>query len=204
VSETPEPSVAERPRNAGVGMAIDLGPALAFVATFLITRNFQLATWVLVGASALALLLAWVVERRIAPMPLIFGLAALLFGTLTLVFHDPRFVKMKMTFIDVTLGVVVLGGLLFNRLPLKMLMGQAIVLPETAWRTLSIRYGLFFLSCGLVNEVVWRTQTDERWAIWRLVAVGAALVFSVFQAPLIMKHMQAAEDAAVPPPPDGF
>lgn len=183
---------------------VDYLAPLAFIAVILVKHDFQLATWVLVGSSAVALLVGWVAERRLAPLPLFAGTLALVFGTLTLIFHDPRFVKMKMTFADVALGVAVLSGLFFKRMPIKALMGDAIDMPDSAWRTLSMRYGVFFLACAAVNEVVWRTQSDERWGVWRLVAMGAALVFSVFQAPLLMKHMKTADEAPPPPPDAGF
>lgn len=188
-----------------VRVAVDYLAPIAFVAVILTTHDFQLATWVLVGASAIALIVGWVAERKLAPMPLIAGGAALVFGALTLIFKDPSFVKMKMTVIDVALAAAILGGMAMGKMPLKSLMGSALEMPDHAWRTLSIRYALFFLACAVVNEVVWRTQSDERWGVWRLVALGAALVFSVFQAPLLMKYMRQPDEAPPPSPPDpGF
>ena len=54
------------------------------MAVLLSTKNFQLATWVLVGGSALALLIGWIAERRLAPLPLVAGLAAMVFGGMKL------------------------------------------------------------------------------------------------------------------------
>lgn len=186
-------------KHAWVQPTVDYLAPLSFIAVILVTRNFQLATWVLVGASALSLIVGWVMERRIAPIPLFAGLMALVFGTLTLVFHDPKFVKMKMTFVDTALGTAVLSGLFFKRMPIKALMGGALEMPDPAWRTLSLRYGLFFLACAVINEAVWRTQTDARWAIWRLVAIALAVGFSFFQVPLIMKHMDDPDAAKADP-----
>src|SRR6201999_1301600 len=110
-----------------VRMGVDYVAVIAFLAVVIVLRNFQLATWVLVVASALALLVGWIVERRLAPLPLYSGLMALVFGTLTLVFHDPRFVKMKMTFVDASLAVAMFAGLFMGKNPLKALMGEALV-----------------------------------------------------------------------------
>jgi intracellular septation protein len=184
---------------------VDYAAALAFLGTILITRNFQLATWVLVGASALALLVGWIAERRLAPLPLFSGVLALIFGTLTLVFHDPAFVKMKMTVVDVLLAGFLLAGLWTKKHPLKVLVGDALIMPDAAWRTLTVRYAVFFLACGVINEIVWRTQPDDRWAVWRLVAMGAAIVFSLTQTPFLMKHLQDPKEAKTPEPPEtGF
>src|ERR1700760_1768821 len=85
-------------------LAIDYSGAAAFVVGYFVTHDFQRATWWLVAVSAIALAVGFVAERRGGPLPLIYGGAALLFGGLTLIFHDPRFVKMKTTFVDLALG----------------------------------------------------------------------------------------------------
>jgi intracellular septation protein len=189
-----------------VRAGVDYAAPIAFVATLFITKDFQTATWVLVAASAVALLVGWIAERRLAPLPLFGGSMALIFGGLTLYFDDPKFVKMKLTFVEATLGLVLIGGVILRKNPLKILMGESLVLPDAAWRTLTLRYAAFFLACAALNEVIWRTQSDERWALWRLALLGLAVVFSITQAPFLMKHMQVKEDVAPPPtPPDaGF
>ena len=188
-----------------VSTLVDYLAPIAFVGTLLVTRNFQTATWVLVGASALALAVGWITEKRIAPVPLFSGVLALIFGGLTLIFDDPRFIKMKMTIVDTALAGALLAGLAIKKNPLKAMMGEALVLPDFAWRNLTIRYAVFFLACAGVNEAVWRTQSDETWGIWRLVALGAAVLFSFAQAPYLMKHMQQPAEQKAPEPPDpGF
>ena len=185
---------------------VDYAAPVLFVGVLLVTRDFQRATWVLVAASAVALAVGWAVERRLAPLPLFAGLAALVFGALTLAFHDKSFVKMKLTFVDGALGLARFGGLWLGKNPLKALLGEAVRLPEAAWRTLTVRYGVFFLACAAANEAVWRTQNDSRWGVFRLALLGAALVFSAFQAPFMMRHMQPGGGVApAPDPPDaGF
>ena len=168
---------------------VDYAGPLAFLLGYLITRNLLTATWALVGASGLALIVGYVVERRIAPMPLFAGLTALIFGTLTLVFHDTRFVKIKPTVINAVLAGVMLGGVWLKKNPLKALLGDALKLPDPAWRTLTLRYGVFFLFTAILNEAVWRTQPDGIWIWFRMPGLQIlALVFSLSQVPLMLKH----------------
>ena len=170
---------------------VDYAGPLAFLIGYLITHNMLSATWALVGASAIALAVGYGVERRIAPMPLFAGLAALIFGGLTLYFHDPRFVKIKPTAINTILGLTMLGGLALKRNPLKALMGEALKLPDAAWRTLTLRYGLFFLCVAVLNEAIWRTQPESIWIWFRMPGLQIlSLVFSLTQLPLMMKHIQ--------------
>ncbi len=168
---------------------VDYAGPLAFLLGYLVTRNLLTATWALVGASGLALIVGYIAERRIAPMPLFAGLAALIFGTLTLVFHDTRFVKIKPTVINAVLAGVMLGGVWLKKNPLRALLGDALKLPDPAWRTLTLRYGVFFLCTAVLNEAVWRTQPDGIWIWFRMPGLQIlALVFSLSQVPLMLKH----------------
>ena len=124
------------------------------------------ATWWLVAGSAASLILGFVVEKRLAPMPLVAGGFALVFGVLTLVFHDPRFVKIKPTVTNLTFAVALFLGLAFRRNPLAWMTGDALPLPEDAWRKLTFRYAIFFLCMAGLNEFV--LAHPEPTAIWVL------------------------------------
>lgn len=180
-----------------VRAAVDYGGLVVFLIGFLITRDVVKATWWLVAGSAVALALGFIAERRIAPMPLLAGGAALLFGGLTLIFHDARFIKMKPTFVNVAFAVFLLGGTLFKKNPLKLLMGEALTLSDNVWRTLTLRYGLYFLVIAVLNEAVWRTQPDSVWVLFRFPGLLVlALAFSLTQTPLIMRGMKEHEAEA--------
>jgi intracellular septation protein len=161
-------------------------------------RDLTAATWWLVGGSALSLLIGLALERRIAPMPLIAGGFALVFGSLTLVFHDPRWVKIKPTATNLCFAAALLGGLAVGKNPLKALLGESLPLPDVAWRRLTVRYALFFLSMAGLNEWVWRTQSDEHWVLFRMPGLWIlAVLFSFTQVPLMMKYLHTHQ----PPPP---
>jgi len=161
-------------------------------------RDITAATGWLVGGSVLALLVGLVAERRIAPMPLIAGGFALVFGGLTLFFHDPRFVKIKPTVTNLCFAAALFGGLILGKNPLKALLGESLPLPDVAWRKLTLRYALFFASMAGLNEFVWRTQPDAIWVLFRMPGLWVlAVVFSLTQVPLMMKYMNSHQ----PPPP---
>lgn len=177
--------------------AVDYGGLAVFLIAYLIGRDLVQATWWLVVGSAAALVLGFAVERRVAPMPLIAGGAALLFGTLTLVFHDPRFIKVKPTIMNLLFGLVLLGGLALKRNPLRLLMGDALHMSEGVWKMFTLRYGIFFLCVAVLNEIVWRTQPDGIWVVFRFPGlILLTLAFSLSQTPLIMRGMKEAEAEA--------
>jgi intracellular septation protein len=204
VVETPQ-DPAKKKSNGWVRTVVDYGATLAFGATFFITRDFQKATWVLVAASVAALLIGFAVERRLALLPLFYGAMALVFGVLGLVFHSDVFVKVKVTVINASLAAFMFGGALTGRAPLKVIMGEAIHMPDAAWKTLTLRYGGYFAFAALANEVVRNTQSTEHWVIFRFVLIGLAVVFTFSQLPFIMKHMADGDAPTAAEPPDaGF
>jgi len=183
-----------------IGWFVDYFALAAFLIGYFATgRDLQQATWALVAGSAAALVVGFAAERRLAPFPALAGGAALVFGGLTLAFHDPRFLKVKPTVMNLAFAAVMFGGLILRRHPLKLLLGDAFDMPDQAWRGLTLRYGVFFAALAAANEAVWRTQSDSVWVLFRFPGLMVlTLAFSLLQAPFLMKHLKGGE---VPPPP---
>ncbi|HUZ14295.1 MAG TPA: septation protein IspZ [Caulobacteraceae bacterium] len=196
-------SVAAQERPAHwVRHLANAAPAVGFLATLLVTHDFRKATWALIALSVAALGLCLAVERRIAPIPAVSGVAALGFGGLSLALHRNDLLQMKMTIVDAIFGAALFGGLVLRRNPLKRLLGAALQLPDHAWRVLTIRYGLFFWASAIANEIVRRTQSAEVWATFRVAAIAAAVVFGAAQFPFLKRYWTEAE---TPDPPEpGF
>lgn len=201
---------AER-RGSNIRQAVDFGALLAFMAAYAVNRFARgldgqealvQATWVLVGASALALIVGHVVEKRLAPLPLLTGGFALIFGVLTLVFHDPTLLKIKLSIQNGLLAVVLLGSLPLRKYPFKYLLGEAIKITDAGWRGLTMRYGVYFALVAIVNEVVWRTQSDDTWVAFRGGLWMASAAFGIWQVFYIMKHLIKDEEPARPESPD--
>jgi intracellular septation protein len=179
---------------------VDYSAPIAFaVAYFATGKDFMAATGALVALSVVAVIVGRLVERRWAPLPLFVGGMGALFGGLTLIFHDPRILKVKPTVLNFLLGAILLGGLAFRKNPLRALFGEQLILPDEAWRKLMLRFGLFYWSLAALNEAVWRTQSEQTWVLFRSFGLQALTVaFALTQVPLLMRHMKAED---LPPPP---
>jgi len=196
---------AEKKRPRWIRSAVDFGALAAFIATFAVLRLRGVdgeeamisATWVLMGASALALAVGWLVERRLAWLPAIAGSFALVFGGLTVIFHDSSFMKLKLTVQNGLLAALLLGSVALGKNIGKTVLGAAIAMPDAAWRSLTLRYGLFFAVVAVVNEVVWRTQSNDVWVTFRGGLQIASVIFALANVPFILKH--ASEPEAAPP-----
>jgi intracellular septation protein len=185
--------------------AVDGAPAVAFLGVLLITHDFRLATWFVVGGAVLSLVVSLIVERRLRPLPTFTGVLALVFGAASLILHRSDILKMKLTIIDGLLGAILLGGLALKKNPLKMILGGSFHLSDRAWAVLAVRYGLFWWACAIANEVVRRTQSDVVWGYFRVAVIVVAVIFALAQTPFLLKHNQPPEAAGVPEPPDpGF
>ena len=191
-----------------VHYAIDYGGLAAWLLTLVVTRSAITSSWVIVGASILALLVGLVVERRIAPMPLVTAVIGLIFGGLTLFFHDERFIKVKPTILYALFGLFLITGAMRGKNPLKVLMGDAFHLPDAVVRILTLRYALLFFGLAVPAEVramaARLTQSTVFWGFFKFPGVPILIfLFAMSQAPLMMKHMPDEADEEPGPPASG-
>jgi intracellular septation protein len=117
-----------------------------------------------------------------------------IFGGLTLYLKNAIFIKMKPTALYTLFGLTLLGGLYFNRLFLKYLLSLGFEMPDAAWRTLTFRYGIFFLALAAANEIVWRNFSESVWVdfkVWGVIPL--ILLFSLSQAPFLLRHERAGK-----------
>ena len=155
------------------------------------------ATGAFMIVTVAALLAGWFLERRLPVMPLVSGFFVITFGGLTLVLADETFIKLKPTLVNSLFAVILLGGLAFKRSLLKPLFGSAFQLDDHGWRTLTLRWGLFFVLLPLLNEIVWRNFSTDFWVSFKLFGVlPLTILFAGSQTPLILRQQAAAADKA--------
>lgn len=217
--------MTDRTHHSGLRQAVDFGGLLAFALTFLFLRivggqpgdeALVHATWVLVAGSAVGVAVGLVVEKRLALLPLIVGGFALVFGLLTVLTQDDLWVKLKVTVLNVSLSVGLIGGLLMGKQPLKALLGTVIPINDRAWRILTLRYGIFFACVAVVNEfvrneafVAWAAERLGRptadpadvWVSFRGVLWVASSVFGLSNIPLILRNMTSKDEPVDPMAP---
>ncbi len=184
-----EPTPRRRTAPPWLKPAIEFAPLGAFLATWLLTKDLMLATAVVMVASLVAVVVAFIMERRIPWMPLMTAAIVAVFGGLTLYLADESFIKMKPSMINTLFAAILFGALLIGKMPLKLVMGTAFEMPDAAWKTLTIRTGIFFLALAVVNEIVWRSQPTEIWVYFRFPGL-MLLTFTYFatQLPFMLRH----------------
>jgi intracellular septation protein len=192
--------VKEQNRRGWLRYVIDFSAPLSLLLTYFFAgRDFMLATGVSVVVAVIALAVSFIVEKRLAWMPLIVGVLGIIFGGLTLIFQADWILKLRPTFVNYAFAIIFFGGLILKKNPIKAVLGWALNLPVEAWRKLELRYAIFSLVIGTANLVIWMTQSEATWVTWDTIGIRVLSAgFGLLQMPLLMHYMKADE---APPPP---
>ena len=178
--------------------ATEYGPILIFFIAYY-TGDLFMATGAIMVATLIALAVSYLFERKIPMMPLVTAVIIGVFGGLTIWLKDETFIKMKPTIIQALFGVVLLTGLAFDKLFLKSVLGSIWQLPRATWRTLTLRFTLFFFVMAILNEVVWRTQTTDFWVNFKVFgAIGLTFVFFISQASFVQANLKQPKPDSSP------
>src|SRR4029077_21151062 len=173
--------------------ALDLGPLLIFFVANAVFGIFT-ATAVFMAAMLIVIAIGFAVERKISPMPLITASLVLVFGGLTLWLSNDIFIKIKPTILYLMFAAVLIGGLAFSRLFIKVVLGQTLHLSDPAWRTLTWRCSLFFIALAIANEIVWRHVSTNTWVAFKVWGVfPLTVIFAMAQTPFIARHQLESE-----------
>ena len=169
----------------------DFGPLLVFFFFYYNSdKNLKIAIPPFIIATIIALTTVWILEKKIPIIPLIGGILITLFGGLTIYFDNPVFIYIKPTIINILFGLALLFGKYFTKEPvLKKILGKSIMLSDEGWNILNKRWIIFFFALAFVNELVWRTQSEEFWVnfkVWGMLPI--TFIFTAFQVSIITKY----------------
>ena len=182
--------------NPALKFALELGPLVLFFAAYSKLGIFA-ATGVLMASVLVTLAVSYAMLRRIPVMPLVTAVIVLIFGSLTLFFHDETLIKIKPTALYVLFAAALFAGLGLKKPLLKILFDGALHVTEEGWRQLTWRWAFFFLALAALNEIVWRTQTTDLWVKFKTFGfLPLTVLFALSQAPLMMRYESKEPDAA--------
>ncbi len=168
----------------------DFGPLLVFFVVYYKSgKDIRVAIPPFIIATIVALAIVWFLERKIPMMPLLGGILITFFGGLTIYFNNPIFIYIKPTIINILFGITLLIGKYLSKEPLlKKILGKSILLSDEGWKILNNRWMYFFFSLAVLNEIIWRTQSEEFWVnfkVWGILPI--TFLFTAFQIGLINK-----------------
>ena len=170
---------------------VDFGPLLIFFIIYISSDNdLKKAIPPFVIATIISLVFVYFLEKKIPFVPLTSGIIITLFGGLTLYFDNKIFFYMKPTIVNLIFAGVLLFGKYITKKPLlKILFQNTLKLENTGWQILSQRWIFFFIFVAILNEIVWRTQSEIFWVnfkVWGLLPIS--FLFAASQISLINKY----------------
>jgi intracellular septation protein len=174
--------------NPLLKLALDLGPLVLF---FLVNAKLGIfyATGAFMAAVLVALVVSYVLIRRLPVMTVVSAVIVTVFGGLTIILEDETFIKVKPTIIYLLFAGTLFGGLILRKPLLEIVFDQMFHLTEEGWRKLTVRWAIFFLALAVLNEIVWRNFSTDTWVSFKVFgALPLTFVFAMLQVPLLNRH----------------
>lgn len=177
----------------------DFIPVILFFIAFKF-YGIYVATVVGVVVTAVQVVLTYLFKRKVDKQQFITLIVFIIFGGMTLYFHNPIFVKWKPTVIFWIFGIVFLGSQFIGSKPLiqrmlegvleKQNTGSAIAVPRAVWKKLNLAWTVFFILIGTVNLYVAYTYSTETWVNFKLYGIlSLVMLFSLAQAVCISNYI---------------
>ena len=174
-----------------IKFASDFGPLLIFFIIYFKNENdLKLAIPPFIIATLISLVVIYFLEKKLPMVPLVSCILITLFGGLTIYFDNKIFFYMKPTIINLLFAGVLFFGKYFTQKPLlKIFFQTALDLEDQGWKKLNDRWIFFFIFIAILNEIVWRTQSEAFWVnfkVWGLLPIS--FIFAASQISLINKY----------------
>lgn len=172
----------------------DFIPVLLFFVAFKFYGIYA-ATAVGIAATALQVVITTIYKKRVDKKQLITLGVFILFGGLTIYFHNPIFVKWKPTVIFWIFGIVFLLSQFMGKKPIIQRMMEGVMegqakLPERIWKKMNLAWSIFFIVLGGVNIFVAYHFSTDAWVNFKLYGIlSLLLVFSFLQALCLSRYM---------------
>lgn len=199
MNETPMPKWAKP--------ALEFGPILAFFAAYLWLKDdifeiggrdyegFIVVTAGFIPVFLLSMAALWWLTGHLSRMQAVTAVLIVVFGGMSVWFNDPRFFKMKPTIIYLLFGGALAIGLMQGRSYLQYVMDGMMPLTDQGWMILTRRIMIFFLVLAALNEVVWRSMSEEIWVYFKTFGLTAAVfAFFITQGKLFSEHGTGDKD----------
>jgi len=168
---------------------IDFFPILLFFGAYKM-YDIYIGTAVLMAATVLQMGLIYRIDRKLQGMHKITLALILVFGTLTLVLHDERFIKWKPTVLYAAMAIgLALAVWVYKKNFLKMLLGSQLSLPEPVWMRLNLIWVAYCAFMAALNGFVAAYYSTEAWMNFKLWGYAFPLVFIVAQGFYIARYI---------------
>jgi intracellular septation protein len=184
-------------------LLLDFLPIIAFFVAYKL-GDIYVATAVLMIAMVLLCGVSWLRTRKVSNMMLISTALALVFGTLTLLLRDNRFVQWKLTIVEwlFAIGFLLAPRFLQGQTVVQKMMGEQVKLEASQWRSLNWMWICFFLLVGGLNLYVMYQFDEATWVNFKMYGtLGMTLAFVILQGVWLAGKLPKESEPAKPTEP---
>jgi intracellular septation protein len=158
----------------------DLFPLLVFFGAYA-TVDIFFATAAMMVATTLQVAWAWFKHRKIEKMLMISFCAIIVFGSMTLLLHDKRFIMIKPTIVYwIMAGALLISFFWFKKNPIRAMMEKHFDAPDAVWNQWLYIWASFFGAMGVLNLLVAYSFSEDIWVKFKVfgtLAMSLALAF---------------------------
>lgn len=158
------------------------------------------ATVALMVSMVLLALADYVRARRVSGMHALSTVLVLVFGGATLLFHDPRFLKVKPTLLLWLLALAFLASQWIGRAPLVQRMLEPALPPGMSlsrrrWLRVNLLWVGAYILLGVLNLYVARSASEQAWVYFKGFGLTIALaLLAMGQALWLHRNFAAREE----------
>lgn len=182
-------------------MLYDFLPLFLFFLAFKLYGIYA-ATAVGIAATGLQVVTTRIFRKRYDKQQLITFVVFVIFGGMTLYFHNPLFIKWKPTVIFWIFAMVFFGSQFVGAKPLIQRMlehvfeNQEHTVPHGLWKKLNFAWAVFFALLGGLNLYVAYTYTLDIWVNFKVYGIfGLLVLFSIVQAIFLSRYLTETKEA---------
>jgi intracellular septation protein len=175
---------------------IDFFPILLFFGAYKV-YDIYVATGVLMATTLIQMGLIYTMDHKLQAMHKITLVMVLIFGTLTLVLHDDRFIKWKPTVLYAAMAIgLALAVWVWKKNFLKLLLGSQLELPDPVWMRLNLVWVAYCAFMAFINAYVAAYYSTEVWVNFKLWGYAFPLAFIIGQGFYIARYLKSEEPKA--------
>ncbi|MGF1754014.1 septation protein A [Vibrio makurazakiensis] len=168
---------------------LDFIPLIIFFALYKM-YDIYTATGALIVASAIQIILTYVIYKKVEKMQIITFLMVAIFGGMTIFLHDDNFIKWKVTIVYSLFAIGLTVSHLMGKSAIKGMLGKEISLPDAVWSKINWAWTLFFTVCAIVNVYVAFNLPLDVWVNFKVFGLLAATFgFTLLTGVYIYKHL---------------
>jgi intracellular septation protein len=168
-----------------VNIMSEFGP---LVAMFVVNAAYGInaGTWALIVTTGMAIVAMLMVLGRLPLFPLIASTVTVVFGVMTLVTGDAKWVQIKVTIFNIMFALFLFVGLYFNKNFFKYIFEKTFHYTKEGWDRFTWSFAWFFIFTAVLNEYV--RLTYEKDQIYHLLgfAMDGVNVWILFKIAFIM------------------